>query len=209
MDLVTLALALKNGGGGGGGAGAPLIVPGELTTIDGRAAVEIETDLADIYAAAVAGRAVLLEWNDDGDATRLLLVTREYDDGAYSLTFGSALFVNDMPAIISVSFNNETEGFLDVELMTDAKYDIEIVYEAQYDLWEASEFDIDALNALEMPVRVRAVKVYGDQENYFVWKVIRGSILVEVILINMDPDADAADQVIQLEVYPDGRVIRR
>ena len=206
MDLVTLALALKNGGGG---AGAPLIVPGELTTIDGRAAVEIETDLADIYAAAVAGRAVLLEWNDDGDATRLLLVTREYDDGAYSLTFGAALFVNGIPAIISVSFNNETEGFLDVELMTDAKYDIEIVYEAQYDLWEASEFDIDALNASAMPVRVRAVKVYGDQENYFVWKVALSSILVEVILINMDPDADAADQVIQLEVYPDGRVIRR
>ena len=206
MDLVTLALALKNGGGG---AGAPLIVPGELTTIDGRAAVEIETDLADIYAAAAAGRAVFLEWNDDGDATRLLLVTREYDDGAYSLTFGAALFVNGIPAIISVSFNNETEGFLDVELMTDAKYDIEIVYEAQYDLWEASEFDIDALNASAMPVRVRAVKVYGDQENYFVWKVALSSILVEVILINMDPDADAADQVIQLEVYPDGRVIRR
>ena len=205
MDLVTLALALKNGEGG---AGAPLIVPGELTTIDGRAAVEIETDLADIYAAAAAGRAVFLEWNDDGDATRLLLVTREYDDGAYSLTFGAALFVNGIPAIISVSFNNETEGFLDVELMTDAKYDIEIVYEAQYDLWEASEFDIDALNASAMPVRVRAVKVYGDQENYFVWKVALSSILVEVILINMDPDADAADQVIQLEVYPDGRVIR-
>ena len=206
MDLVTLALALKNGEGG---AGAPLIVPGELTTIDGRAAVEIETDLADIYAAAAAGRAVLLEWNDDGDATRLFLVNREYDDGAYSLTFGAAVFVNGIPAIISVSFNNETEGFLDVELMTDAKYDIEIVYDAQNDLWEASEFDIDALNASAMPVRVRAVKVYGDQENYFVWKVALSSILVEVILINMDPDADAADQVIQLEVYPDGRVIRR
>ena len=190
--------------------GAPLIVPGELTAIDGMAAVEIETELADIYAAAAAGRAVFLEGNDDGDATTLQLVAREYDDEeeTYSLTFGAALFVNGIPAIISVSFNNETEGFLDVELMTDTKYDIEIRHNGNDDTWTANEYNIDALMAKRTPISVRAIEADGYQRNYFVFEVTIQSDFVEVVLLDMDPGAAAADQVIQLLVYPDGRVLR-
>ena len=208
MDLVTLALAMKNGGGGGGGA--PLIVPGVRTEVDGYAEVEIETELADIYAAAEAGRAVFLEWKDGGDATTLQLVDREYDDEeeTYSLSFGAAIFEGDTPVIVSVRFDDYLTGQLMINRLSDS-YDIEIRHNRNRDEWTANEYNLDALQAKQTPISVRAVREYGNQEHLFVWLVTVADNYISVVLIEMDPNVSSQNRIVNLVVFPNGRVIKQ
>ena len=215
MDLITLALAMQNSGGGGGGggdAGAPLIVPGELTDDPGELSVQIETELADIYTAAEAGKTVYLEWKDGGDATTLQLVAREYDDEeeTYSLTFGAAIFAEDTPVIVSVRFDDDLTGPL--KLKKGVKYDIEVRHDLDSDTWEANEYDLEAFQVNPKSVSVRVIDDYGSSsmfDCYFVLSVQINTNNVMLELVDMRQNVSAGDKYISMLVFPDGRVARR
>lgn len=208
MDLITLALAMKNGGGGG--KGAPMIVHGQLAEIEGEVVVQIYEELEELYAAVIAKKPVILEWSTGDNITMLQLVSGEYDaeEETYEFKFGAALFEVGNPCIVSATFDNSKNGLLELVQMTDVKYDIEITHNGYDDTWEANEYDFDLLTAKQTPISVRAIEAYGYQRHYFVYQVTIQTDLVEVVLLNMDPAVSPAQSVIQLVVLPDGRVFR-
>ena len=210
MDLITLALAMKNGGGGGG-AGAPMIIHGQLAEIEGEVVVQIEEELEDIYAAVSAVKPVSLEWSTGDNRTMLPLVSGEYDDEeeAYEFIFGTALFAANIPCVVSVTFNNSKTGYMELVHMTAVNYDIEIRHNGNDDTWEANEFDLAALTIKPTGISVRAIKIDGYLRNYFVLEVIVLNEVVEVVLLNMDPNVSAAQKVIPLVVFPDGTVMKQ
>lgn len=93
-------------------AAKPLIVHG--TWADGEGGnpntVTITTPLADIYEAAAADRAVFLEYANDGENTRMGLVTRNYDNGAYTLAFSVGFLSSGKPAVAAVEFDDTLVG---------------------------------------------------------------------------------------------------
>ena len=91
----------------------PLVVSG--TWADGSGSdpstVTITTPLADIYNAAETGRTVYLEYANDGITTRLGLIIRALDNGAYSLGFsGTIMASSTVGAIVVVAFANSLVG---------------------------------------------------------------------------------------------------
>ena len=208
MDLITLALAMKNGGGGG--KGAPMIVHGQLAEIEGEVVVQIYEELEELYAAVIAKKPVILEWSTGDNSTMLQLVSGEYDaeEETYEFNFGAALFEVGNPCIVSATFDNSKNGLLELVQMTDVKYDIEIRHNGSDDTWAASEYDADALSAKMLPISVRAVKIGGGITYYYVLSVYNAYETVEVTLLDMGPNVSAANKVIQLVVLPDGRVLR-
>lgn len=92
-------------------AAKPLIVNGTFAAGEGgNNTVTITTPLADIYAAAQAGRTVLLEYTEDGVTTRMGLVTYAVDNGAYTLAFSICIIMSDKPAVAAIEFDNSLVG---------------------------------------------------------------------------------------------------
>ena len=68
------------------------------------------TLLSDIYAAAEAGRAVFLEYTNDGTTTRMNLAMRGLDNGSYIFGFSTCVVMSSQPAVAAVTYNNTLVG---------------------------------------------------------------------------------------------------
>lgn len=94
----------------------PLIVTGTWASSGSVNTVTITTPLADIYAAADAGRAVILEYTNTDpetgkiDTTRMGLITRAVTNGEYALGFSICIIMSDKPAVAAVEFDNSLVG---------------------------------------------------------------------------------------------------
>ena len=85
----------------------PLVVHGEWADPN---TVTITTSLADIYAAIRVGRAVLLEYTNDGTVTRMPLCTASENNGEYEFGFSFGFITSGKPAVAGVSFTNSLVG---------------------------------------------------------------------------------------------------
>ncbi len=200
MDLITLAMAMQNGGGGDK---APMIVHGEYTKEYGAETILTEQNPQDIYAAAEAGRSVLLEWTVNGTTKRLELVKRRKDGSSVYLTYSGNEASPGEIRTTTVFFVGTQGTLREVIQYTD---DITMYYDYTQDAWRATPYDMqDILDAwIKRPINIRAYDRGADltsgQVYYTVTDIAYRTDHIEVSLMN-------GGVVNAYEVYEDGTVI--
>ena len=214
MDLVTLALAQKNGGSGEDKA--MLIVRGEYVKEYGNEYIYIEQSLADIYNAAQAGRAVFLEWtrNDETPLTTYVTTKRlgletwrkgNSNISSIQLTFSGKEAYLDEIRTTTVKFWGQGPGTL-TEVIQHPD-DITMYYDHAKDAWCANPYELQRIleSFGKRPINVKAYDISSDPEE--------GQIFFTVEDIAYDTDhvvvsLTSSGNWSAYEVYEDGTVIK-